>query len=99
MAESQRAMSRMTQDVAVNIGKGQVMQNLECYGRNLGVYSESNRELVKGITCPCQSFIAMFTGCKGGWPLSSLLDPCRFHLKVDLTICSCKIRRIFPDLN
>lgn len=68
MAESQRAMSRMTQDVAVNIGKGQVMQSLECYGRNLGVYSESNRELVKGITSPCQSFIAMFTGCKGGWP-------------------------------
>ena len=68
MAESQRAMSRMTQDVAVNIGRGQVMQSLKCHGRNLGVYSESNRKLVKGITRPCQSFSGMVTGCKGGWP-------------------------------
>lgn len=53
MAESQRAMSRMMQDVAVNIGRGQVMWILECPGKDLGSYTESIRKLLKSITDTC----------------------------------------------
>lgn len=40
----------MTQDKAVNIGQGQVVQLLEGHGKELGIYTESRRGLFKGTT-------------------------------------------------
>lgn len=43
----------MTLDEAVNISRGQIMQILECYGKGFGIYTESNKEVLKGIKDTC----------------------------------------------
>lgn len=68
MAESQRTMSRMTQDQTVNLGRDQVTQILECHGKDFGMHTESNRRPLKGTADSCRHFIDIFTGCKLRWP-------------------------------
>lgn len=44
---------KMMPDKAVNIDRGQVIQILECRGKDLGIYPGSKREVFKGITDSC----------------------------------------------
>ena len=62
MTESQQVKSRMMYEKAVNVSSNQVTQILECHGKDLGIYTESKRELFKSFMDTSRSFIGTFTG-------------------------------------